>query len=241
MAKGSLMPELSLVIPFYNEEDNVRTVVASLRKAFGKTVDYELILVDNGSTDRSGAILARLAAKDRRLRIVAIDVNQGYGWGVLQGLKRAKGNVLGYMDGDGQIPGAEALRAYRMLRDKDLDICKITRVVRIETWARRVTTLFYNALFRLIFRVPYRDINGHPKLMKRETYRRLGLSSRDWFIDAEIILKGRSLVARFGEVPVVSYPREGGRSWVRPGAVVEFLINIIRFRIAGAHREGSAS
>ncbi len=231
------MPELSLIIPFYNEEDNVRAVVTSVRKALEENVDYELVLVDNGSTDRTGAILGSLARKNRGLRVVTVDVNQGYGWGVLQGLKKARGRVLGYMDGDGQIPGVEALRVYRKLIDEDLDICKVTRAIRIEPWIRRVTTFFYNLFFRVLFRVPYRDVNGHPKLMRRKIYERLGLSSKDWFIDAEILLKGHSLGGRIGEVPVVSYPRAGGRSWVRPGAVLEFLRNMIRHRIAGTKRE----
>jgi len=228
-------PELSLVIPFYNEEENVRRVVAGLRKAFRAKVDCELVLVNNGSSDRTGKILAQLASRDKNIKVVTIKVNQGYGWGVLRGFSKARGGVIGYMDGDCQIPAMEALRCYRMLIKDGLDICKITRIIRIEPLIRRVTTFFYNFLFRLLFKLLYRDVNGHPKLMSREVYKRLGLSSKDWFIDAELLLKGHALGARIGEVPVVSYPRKGGKSWVRPGAVIEFLKNMINFKI----RKGS--
>jgi len=223
-------PELSLVIPFYNEEDNARKVVSDLRKALKAKVNCELVLVNNGSSDRTGKILAMLASGDKNIKVVTIKVNQGYGWGVLRGFSKARGGVIGYMDGDCQIPAMEALRCYRMLIKDGLDICKITRIIRIEPLIRRVTTFFYNFLFRLLFKLPYRDINGHPKLISREIYERLGLSSKDWFIDAEILLKGHAIGARIGEVPVVSYPRKGGKSWVRPGAVIEFLKNMIIFK-----------
>lgn len=224
-------PKLSLIIPFYNEEENVRKVVIDLRRALRAKVNCELVLVDNGSSDRTGKILAQLASRYENIKVVTVKVNQGYGWGVLRGLSKARGSIIGYMDGDGQIPGMEALRCYRMLIKDGLDICKIARVIRIEPLIRRLNTYFYNLIFRLLFRLPYRDINGHPKLMRRKVYERLGLLSKDWFIDAEVLLKGHSLGARIGEMPVVSYPRKGGKSWVRPGAVIEFLKNMINFKI----------
>jgi N-formylglutamate amidohydrolase len=93
-----------------------------------------------------------------------------------------------------------------------------------------MVTGVYNLLFRVLFGYPHRDINGTPKVFTRELHQRLELRSKDWFVDAEVMLKAHDLGARFAEVEVEFHRREAGASHVRASAVVEFLRNMLRYR-----------
>ncbi|OFX06191.1 MAG: glycosyl transferase family 2 [Alphaproteobacteria bacterium RIFCSPHIGHO2_12_FULL_63_12] len=103
-------PKHSLVIPCYNEAANLPLLTARCRECFaGK--DVEIVLVDNGSTDESPAVLKSLLANDAQIRSVRVEVNQGYGFGILSGLAAARGEVLGWTHADMQTDPADFLKA----------------------------------------------------------------------------------------------------------------------------------
>ena len=110
-------------------------------------------------------------------------------------------------------------------------LCKAARLVRHDGPLRAALTRIGNRLFRWCFpQLATRDINGTPKLFTRALYARLRLDSKDWFIDAELMIKAALAGAAAGEVVVESPPREGGRSHVRWATVAEFLWNLVRYR-----------
>lgn len=226
---------ISLAIPLYDEEENVEVVARELTEAFARAgFEYELILVDNGSRDRTGELIDELARENPAVRKVVVEENQGFGWGVLSGLKEARGKIVGFMGGDRQIHADDVVRVIRLaLEDSSVDLTKVVRIERHDGVERALVTFFYNLLFRVLFRCPYRDINGTPKLLRRELLEELGLSSKDWFVDAEVMLKAQSEGARIGEIEVEFFEREKGASHVRPSAIVEFLRNMLRYRFQG--------
>lgn len=223
-------PELSLVIPLYNEEANLPAVPDAIAAALvAAGIDYELVLVDNGSRDGTAAILDEMASRDPRIRIVTISENDGFGWGVTCGLAVCQGYAVGYMGGDGQNRPEDVVSVYQLLRRRHLHLAKVRRVTRGDGWQRRVITRLCNAIFPLLFPVRSRDINGTPKIMRGDVYRALRPRSRDWFIDAEIMIKLGARGGTCGEVDVDFLPRAGGSSNVRWTTLAEFLINIVRF------------
>lgn len=226
------VPALSLVIPLYNEEANLPAVPAALIDALTHAaVDFELILVDNGSRDGTGAVLDRMAAADPRIRVVTVPVNEGFGWGVICGLGACRGSAVGYMGGDGQNAPEDVVQVYRLLRERHLHLAKVRRVARHDGWKRRLVTTFCNALFPLLFPVRTTDINGTPKIMRADVCRALRPRSRDWFIDAEIMIKLGARGGSYGEIDVAFLPRAGGTSNVRWRTLLEFLLNIARFAL----------
>jgi glycosyltransferase involved in cell wall biosynthesis len=225
---------ISLVLPLYNEADGVRATVASLTAALGGAgLAYELVLVNNGSTDDTAAVLREIEAAYPTVRVAHVAVNDGYGWGILCGLREAKGDVIGFMCGDGQIADEDVVRVCRRMLDENLDLCKVSRVVRRDGPQRRVMSAVYNAFFRLLFGGHYADINGTPKLMRRTRYERLDLKSRDWFIDAELMIAAARERWRVGEVAVTFTAREQGSSNVRLTTSFEFVRNMLRYRLRG--------
>jgi len=227
-----MFPEFSLVIPFYNEEKNVLRVCGELVRDFNAHgLKYEVIAVNNGSSDGTGTALASVLERYPGVfRLVNVPVNQGYGWGVLQGLKTASGTRVGYSVGDGQISAADVLKAFDKASGEDLDFCQGTREARQDSLLRRLNTKIFNSLFRFLFPCGVTDVGSNPKIVRKSLYEKMGLSSRDWFIDCEVISKSYLLGGRMGEVRVASRKREIGKSHIRLFSAFEMLKNLILWR-----------
>lgn len=230
--------ELSLVVPFYNEEENITNVVNGLRTTCEKAlVNYELVLVNNGSTDNSASILEDLAKKEpNKIKVFKIPVNQGYGWGIINGLKNASGEYVGFMSGDGQTKPEDLLRVFRGISE-DCKIVKAKRTVRNDGIARKVLSKACNLLFLALFNVKTSDVNGSPKILKNELLRKIAPTSKDWFIDAEIVIKAKYLNLKIKELPVEFLRREKGKSHVSFSTIFEFARNILNYRFGGGLRE----
>ncbi len=230
---------LSLVIPFYNEEKSVEGVVNDLISELEKAaVDYQLVLVNNGSMDATPRMLEGLAGeKPDKIRVVHVPLNQGYGWGIISGLMVAEGEFIGYLCGDGQIRPRDVVRVFDRLKDEGYDLTKVKRVVRKDGIIRKALSIGYNLLFLIAFDVKTLDVNGSPKILKREFMSKISPTAKDWFIDAEIMIKAKYLNLKVGEVPVGFLGREKGRSHVDFITIWEFAKNIFRYRLGGGMNE----
>jgi len=223
--------ELSIVLPFYNEEGNVKKVLEDLSSEFKKAkLNYEIVAVNNGSWDKTPQIITQLQKEDKNIKKVDVKVNQGYGYGILTGLKQAKGSYLGYGWGDGQVEAIDFVRVFKNLKNKDIDISKVKRMNR-ESLTRTIQSKVYNGLLFSLFFINLRDINGCPKIMKREVYESLNLQSKDWFLDPELIIKAKQRRYKIDEIPIIFKKREEGTSNVKLSTTFEFLKNIIKYRI----------
>lgn len=224
-------PEVSMVVPLYNEETTAFRVVSELISELrGGDTALELVLVENGSLDRTGAEIRRVQDLNSEVRHVRVEKNEGYGWGVLQGLSKAAGRTVGFMGGDGQISARDARRIWEVARANPGSLVKARRIRRFDGMVRFFTSAVFNFLMRVCFGKISRDVNGTPKLFPREWLPDLQLTSKDWFLDAEVLLKASALRKNVIEVDVSFGKREGGRSHVRWAAVLEFFRNIARYR-----------
>lgn len=222
---------LSLIMPAYNEVGSLRTTVLQLLEKLDQDgIAFELLLVDNGSEDGTGDVIEELRALDCRIRAVKVPVNRGFGWGVLSGLREASGNTFGYLASDGQVAPEDVVRVYREFISHSPDIAKVWREVRRDGRLRKLQSLGFNFLMRLCFGTRSWDINGSPKIMDRQTLKKLSPVSRDWFLDAEIMIKAHRLGLSVSEVPICFREREAGESNISMMAVIEFLKDILRYR-----------
>ena len=223
--------DLSVVIPLYNEEKSVKRIAALILKELEDAkISYELILVNNGSKDSTLKIVASLARDNPSVKTVHIKVNKGYGFGIISGLNTAKGDVVGWTDGDEQVKPEDLLKLYAFLVKNDCDVVKGKRFVREDGFSRTAASLFYNALVNMLFFTWINDVNAKPKLFKRKVYKSLKLKSKDWFIDTELLVKSVKLGYNICDVGVVFVKRRCGKSNVRLITVSEFLRNLFNFR-----------
>ena len=228
-------PELSVIILCYREEEYVPQILASVETEVRQLgVSYDIILVANyvaGSADRSPEIASQMARENGRVRVIAKPKEGMMGWDMRSGLDAARGRVLAVVDGDGQVPAGAIARAYQALCARHLDFCQAYRIRREDGWSRVLLSRCYNGIFRALFPgTGLHDVNAKPKVMTRQAYRALQLTSTDWFIDAEMVIQARRLGLRLGEIPS-SFGRGRGRpSFVRPAAILEFTKHLIVFR-----------
>lgn len=228
---GPPSPTMSLVLPLYNEAAGLVAIVAGLTEALERErIPYQLVLVDNGSSDGSAGMLAELAGANPSLHVTTVPVNEGYGWGIICGLKEATGDIVGFMCADGQIEPADVVKVYRRQCEGGVDLAKVVRVTREDGPQRRFMSWVYNTCFRLLFQLNERDINGTPKLLPRERLAQLQLTSKDWFIDAELMISAVRCGFRIGEVPVNFLARGHGASNVRLTTSLQFVWNMLRYR-----------
>lgn len=228
---GLPSPTMSLVLPLYNEAAGLVAIVAGLTEALERErIPYQLVLVDNGSTDGSAGMLAALAGANPSLHVTTVAVNEGYGWGIICGLKEATGGIVGFMCADGQIEPADLIKVYRRQCEGGCDLAKVVRVSREDGPQRQLMSWVYNTSFRLLFQLNERDINGTPKLLPRERLAQLQLTSKDWFIDAELMISAVRCGFRIGEVPVNFLARGHGASNVRLTTSLQFVWNMLRYR-----------
>jgi len=232
-------PKVSLVVPCYNEEDGLRNMVYRLWETMQvNRVPVELVLVDNGSRDQTGAEIDALIEEGYPVRKVTIEVNQGYGYGVLRGLEACRGDYVGFLCADEQVDAGDVARLCRVaMRSPTRRMYKVRRRFRMESFARQIVSGTYNVLAGFVFgNLGSGDLNGNPKLFPRSSYQRMNLQSKDWFLDAEVMIKARRLGLPVFELNVFSQMRAEGTSNVKASTCWEFLKNLAYYRWgAGRH------
>lgn len=223
--------KLSIFFPMWNEELYVERAVAAAKEecelmlAKGTIRDYELLIVDDASTDATPQIADRLAQLDPHVRVVHHPVNRKLGGSIKTGFASATGDVILYSDADLPFDMAEASRALRLMRYYDADIVSAYRHDRTgEGSSRAVYTFFYNLLIRALFGVWMRDINFAFKVCRAEVFEHVQLESEGSFIDAELIIRSRKLGFQIIQFGVDYFPRTRGTSTLASISVIRTIL-----------------
>jgi len=196
----------------YNEEGNIEQAVTSALAVLAGVADqYEVIVVDDGGRDRTGAIADRLAAANPHVRVVHHPVNRGYGAALRSGFQAATYPLVVLVDGDNQFDLGELPALLRAINGRD--IVSGYRITRHDPAVRRLNAFMYNRMARVLFQIPVRDVNCGFKLYRRDLLERLlpQLRSTGALINVEILARARKLGATVTEVGVHHYPRETGQ------------------------------
>lgn len=202
---------LSFVFPMYNEEDNIEEMIyRTLAVAPELSDDFEVIVVDDASTDRSREIVERIALQHPEVRCVRHPVNRKLGGALKSGFAASSKELVLYTDSDLPIDMNDIKLALPYMEEADLLIGY--RLVRTEGLRRRVISKGYNGIIRRVFGLRVRDVNFAFKVLRRRVLEKIQLHSEGSFIDAEIILETLRHGFRMKEVGMMFYQRTAGKS-----------------------------
>ncbi len=221
-------PQLSIVLPAYNEEGNIeRAVREAFAGAASVPMSCEVVVVNDGSRDGTAAILKRLQAElGSSLRVVEHPVNLGYGVALRDGFSATRGDLAFYPDSDHQFDLGELKDFTPLMADHDVILGY--RIDRQDPWLRKFVSGGFNQLSSFAFGMRVRDLNCSFKLFKGDLIRALPLLSPDFFIDTELVARIHRGGHRYLQRGVRHYPRTAGKSTVRPSDVPRTLVSLAR-------------
>jgi glycosyltransferase involved in cell wall biosynthesis len=203
---------LTAFFPAYNDQHTIENIVRTAAEEMRKvTDDFEVLVVDDGSKDHTGAILDRLSAELPFLRVIHHPRNLGYGAALITGFTNAKKDLIFYTDGDGQYDVREMHNLLAQLKP-NIDLVNGYKVKRADAWYRIWIGTAYRKAMRLVFRLQIRDVDCDFRLFRRYIFETISLESRSGVICVEMAKKFERAGFRMAEIPVSHYPRLHGRS-----------------------------
>jgi len=206
-----MMSSLSIVLPAYNEEENVESAVEQVSAVAQQLkMDYEIILVNDGSADRTGEIGHELMQRIPNFQLVEHYPNRGYGGSLKAGFAAATKDLVVFVPADNQFDFSEITRFLE--RVNEADIVSGYRSERQDHFVRKLNALGWNMLVRLLFGYLCRDIDCGFKLFRRGVLEHVTLVSDGAMIDTEFLAGARARGFRIAEVPVTHLPRVAGEA-----------------------------
>lgn len=175
------------------------------------TDDYEVIVVNDGSSDGTAALLDELACQHAQVRIIHHPRNRGYGGALRTGFAQATKDLVFYTDGDAQY-NVQELTKLLPLMVEGVDVVNGYKIKRSDSKRRVALGLLYKLLARLFFRLPIRDVDCDFRLMRRPALQAIDLVSTSGVVCTEMVYKLHKAGCRFTETPVHHYPRLHGQS-----------------------------
>jgi glycosyltransferase involved in cell wall biosynthesis len=229
-------PDISLIMPCYNEEENLGYTIPRLISAFAKEgYRLQLVAVNNGSRDRTGEVIAELAAKHPEVTPAKVEKNIGFGQGILAGIPHCTSAWVGMVAADGQVDAEDVVRLFDACAATDGRVLgKVRRRFRMDGPLRKVISIGYNGFVWMLFpHLGSLDVNGNPRLMRRDVLLKMDLQSTNWLIDPEMLIKAHDMGVRVLELNVFARMRGNGLSHVRLTTCWEFFKHLLAFRFSG--------
>jgi len=211
---------LSVFFPAYNEEENIADSISEAQKVVRTITDrYEIIVVDDGSSDRTAMVVAELARDNPRIRLVRHEPNQGYGAAVWSGIQAARYDWVFFTDADLQFKLDELSKLVEHI--PEYDVVLGYRAPRKDPFIRLVNAKGWNALNRFVFGLKVKDIDCAFKLFDRRLVASLPVKSRGAMMTAETLIRLQKQGVAFKEVPVTHLPRlKGEATGAKPSVIL---------------------
>lgn len=221
---------ISVFFPCYNEEGNVRRVTEQAVRVLEELrADYEVIIVDDGSADATGAIADEMAAGNPGVRVIHHPRNLGYGAALQSGFRSAAKELVFYTDGDGQFDIGEMPALLPLM--EDYDIVSGYRMNRQDNLVRKLGGWTWTRINSAIFSLRIRDVDCAFKLYKRKIFDEITMESTGALIDTEILARAKRKGYRITQRGVHHYPRTAGKqTGASPRVVFRAIKELLRLR-----------
>jgi glycosyltransferase involved in cell wall biosynthesis len=226
--RGDQRDSLTVFFPVYEDEATVHRVTDKALQVCGEIADtYEVIIVDDGSSDASGRIADALARENDAVRVVHHPRNLGYGAAVRSGLRESRHEWVCFTDGDDEYDLRDLRKLWRLREHYDLIIT--FRYVRRYSGLRILVSRVYNVVLRHMFFTRYRDVSTGLRLVRKSLVDDLTLEATSPFIGAEIAIKSMLKGYRVGEIGIQTFPREFGRGTsTSPQNIYRTIVDMVR-------------
>lgn len=227
---GAQTPDLSIVLPAFNEAESFEHTVDAVLAALPTALTVQLIFVNDGSSDETLSIMRRLESMIAH-PVVVVDrpTNGGLGWALASGFSAASGSIVTWLPGDGEYDLTQVAPAFSMLDEVDVVLAR--RTSRGQPGRSLVSSAMY-LLLAVLFRFDARGYCGI-FVIDRARFEALGIGSRDVFFTLELAIRCHRSGARIGYVELEWRPRQAGRSKVfNPITVLKNIAELFRFRVA---------
>lgn len=227
-------PTISVFFPCFNDSRTIGKLVQTADKLLKQyTMAYEVIVVDDGSTDGSRQLLGKLKQKLTKLKLILHSSNKGYGAALRSGFKHARYELVFYTDGDGQYDVSE-LKLLLPLLTSDTDVVNGIKMERNDPWIRIAVGKGYNFFVRNLFGIKIFDVDCDFRLIRKSLLKSVKLTSNSGAICVELVKKLQHQGARFREVTVHHYDRRYGNSqFFRLGKIIQTTVELTKLWVAG--------
>src|SRR5216110_2967924 len=227
-------PSISVVYPMFNEEENIERAVNFAEAVFiDLSSDYEILIVNDASTDRSAELAEALARSNPCVKVFHHERNLKLGGALRTGFSNATKELVFYCDSDLPVDLTELNRAVHIMEFTRSDIVSAFRFDRTtEGPLRTVYSVFYNLLIRFLFPLRVKDINFSFKLFKREMLNKVGLESEGSFIDAGLLIKSKLHGFKITQCGVAYFARNRGTATLAsPDVIIKMIRELVAFRM----------
>lgn len=213
---------ISVVLPILNEGEIIHKTIAGLVSKLAKnSINFEILAVNDGSTDNTRYVLEKLQLKDKRIRLINHAGNKGYGAALQSGVKKAKYDWIFFMDSDLQFDVSE-IKTF-IPHQSDYDFIIGYRVGRADALKRIYISKIYNYIVSSLFDIHITDIDCAFKLMRKSAIQRLGKLPSSFFVSTTLLVKAVRQNVRILELPVKHLPRTKGVSTVTMKQVIRTI------------------
>lgn len=222
------LTSVSILIPAYNDSQTITKVISeSVRAAKAVTRKFEIIVINDKSSDDTGEILNKLAKKIKELKVIHHPVNLGYGGTIKDLYYAAKNEWFFTCPGDDQIPPMELVKLAKHANDADIILGQ--RVNRQDPPARLRQSKIYNFILNIFFGINIRDVNT-VRLMKQNLMESIKLTSKSAFVDAEMIIRAENLNLKIAEIPIDHKERaDAGGGGGNPKTIIPTILEMVWF------------
>jgi len=225
-------PELSITIPIYNEEKGIEKTVTNLVNELEKQkINYELVLVNHGSWDNTEKVLEKLGKKNKKLKVINLAKNLGYGGGIQYGFEHSEGDYIGFTCADEEVSAQDVCRIYLALKNSDYDVSKSRRMKRKDGIFRIITTNVFNSLISLRFDLGLKDINGYPIFMKKEIFPYVKTKELAYLFNLDLLKNIKKHNHKILEVPIIHRKRETGKTFMKPSRIFKMAFGFFRYSL----------
>src|SRR3989338_7324282 len=224
---------ISFVFPMFNEADNIEDTIrkaSGLAKALSD--DYEIVIVDDASTDGSPDIVGRLALADNHIKFIRLKTNTRFGWALKEGLRKASKDIVVYTDSDFPAKEEDVKGAINLLEEADV-VTAYSLVLKDSSLKRIIMSKVYNFLVHLLFGFKIRDINSGLKIYRRKVLQGLNLRSKSPFIDVEIFAEAIRRNFKIKQYGLIFELRIKGHSSIsRPSVVARTFWDMLVYKFS---------